>query len=135
MRLGITSALLLLLFGCDGKADADATPSHVQVQKIERWLERQTCVGELSGWERRYQFHQDLRMRSPSYMKVSHHIIDFALRRGDAAYPIQPGLHILAAKVGFNGEIDDRPGYAAYGKFDVASGKMTLGSCGYSKGG
>lgn len=135
MRPYLPLASLFFLAGCDGIDDVPAIPAVSDVDQIEQLLAKQRCVGDLSRWERRYQFLQDVNVRSASRGKVYPEIIAFRLRQGDATYPIDPVRLRLPVTDGFIGEIDDRPGYWSGGQFDTASGRLAFDGCGYSEGG
>jgi hypothetical protein len=128
-------AFLFFVAGCDGPDDVPVIPADSDVDRIEQLLAKQRCVGDLSRWERRYQFLQDVNVWSASRGKVYPKIIAFKLRQGDPRNPIDPVRLRLPVTDGFIGEIDDRPGYSARGKFDTASGKLAFYGCVYSEGG
>lgn len=135
MRPYFPFAFLLLLAGCHGPDDVPVLPADSDVDRIEQLLAKQLCVGDLSRWERRYQFLQDVSVKSASQGRVYPRIIVFRLRQGGATYAIEPVRVRLPVTEGFLGEIDDRPGYWGDGKFDTASGKLAFDGCGYSEGG
>jgi hypothetical protein len=135
MRLYFSFALLFFLAACDGAEDVPTRPTYSDVDQIEQLLSKKACIGDISRWERRYQFLQDLKRGSDTRGTVNTNIIAFRLRRGDAIYPIKPARVRLPIAEGFIGEIDDRPGYLSDGQFDKTSGKLTFDGCGYSKGG
>lgn len=135
MRPYFSYAFLFFLAACDGPDDVPIIPANSDVDRIEQLLAKQRCVGDLSRWERRYQFLQDVSVRSASRGRVDPRIIAFRLRRGGATYPIEPVRVRLPVSEGFIGEIDDRPGYWSDGQFDTASGKLAFDGCGYSEGG
>lgn len=128
-------AFLFFLAACDSPEDVPILPDYSEVDRIEQRVSKNVCVGDLSRWERRYQFLQDLKRGSATRGKVYPAIISFRLRRGNATYPIKPVRVRLPVTGGFIGEIDDRPGYWADGQFDTTSGKLTFNGCGYSEGG
>src|SRR5690606_26644408 len=98
-------------------------------------LAQQECIGDLSQWERRYQYWTDVRAGSTNQGKTYYNLIAFRLRRGGDGYAIPPGRFILPAEPSLSYEIDDRPGYSARGRYNITSGEMTLQYCGYSEGG
>lgn len=135
MRPFFPYTFLFLLAGCDGPDDVLVIPASSDVDKIEQLLAKQSCLGDLSRWERRYQFLQDVSVRSASQGRVYPNIIEFRLRRGNVTYPIDPIRVRLPVTEGFLSEIDDRPGYWADGRFDKTSGKLAFDGCSYSEGG
>lgn len=135
MRLAALTILLSLLASCNDPQSVPLVPDASDVSRVEAKLALHECIGDLSGWERRYQFWNNLDRRSPSFGKIIPHRIEFRLRRGTAAEPIKPILSRLPVSSGFRGEIDDRPGYSAGGRFDTRSGKLVVEYCGYSQGG
>jgi hypothetical protein len=135
MRTLALAALLIPIAACRAPEKTNPSPSANQVQRLETQLAKQECVGDLSQWERRYQFWTDVKQGSPTKGKTYDNIIMFRLRRGNGAYAIQPGRFLLSAEPSLSYEIDDRPGYAAGGRFDTTSGEMTLDYCGFSEGG
>jgi hypothetical protein len=138
MRPFILMSLILFLVtsGCadDEPVWANITPSVEQIQQLEAKLRNENCIGDLSKWERRYQFWTDVSRRSPTYQKTYENLIVFKLRKGSADYPIEPVRSILSSYPSLSFEIDDRPGQAARGKLDTVSGELTLEYCYYEKG-
>lgn len=135
MRLCALTILLLLLASCDDPRSVPLIPTASDVSRLEAELALDECIGDLLPWERRYEFWSDLDRRSPSFGKINPEQIEFRLRRGTAAEPIEPILSRLPVGSGFRGEIDDRPGYSAGGRFDTKSGKLVVEYCEYSQGG
>ncbi len=130
---------LLLLFITSGCANdepewANITPSVEQIQRLEVKLRNEDCIGDLSKWERRYQFWTDVSRRSPTYGKTYDNLIVFKLRKGSANYPIEPVRSVLSSYPSLSFEIDDRPGQLARGKLNTASGELTLEYCYYERG-
>ncbi|MEY3624461.1 MAG: hypothetical protein RLZZ407_2020 [Pseudomonadota bacterium] len=130
---------LLLLFVTSGCANdepewANITPSVEQIQRLEGKLRNEDCIGDLSEWERRYQFWTDVSRRSATYGKTYNNLIVFNLRKGSENYPIEPVQSVLSSYPSLSFEIDDRPGHTARGKFNTASGELTLEHCHFERG-
>jgi hypothetical protein len=135
MRALPLAAFLVSIAACHEAEKPNASPSEDETQRIEAKLAQQECVGDLSQWERRYQYWTDVKHRSPTQGRTYYHLISFKLRRGTEDYAIPAGRFILPAEPSLSYEIDDRPGYSAGGWFDTTSGKVTMRYCEYSEGG
>ena len=126
---------LILAIACSSSDNPLLVPAENQIAQIEVLLSKEHCIGDLHRWERRYQYLQDMSVKSATTGEVFTDTIVFRLRLGNGGYPIKPSLRRLSAKRGFLGEIDDRPGGSAFGRFDVKSGKLAFEGCGFSEGG
>lgn len=133
MRLPLLLVVLIPLAACDHDSQ-NPSPTAFQVQQLEVALAKDDCIGDLARWERRYQFKIDVNRRSPQYGIVQADVIAFKLRRAEGSDAIQPRRVVLPAKPSLSYEVDDRPGYAAGGQFNTASGKISMGYCSWSKG-
>ena len=135
MRILGLAALLFAISASQEPEKPNFSPSDDQVQRLESKLSNEQCIGDLSQWEKRYQLWTDVRQGSPTNGTVYPKIIAFRFRKGTTHYLIQPARQLLPATPSLSFQIDDRPGYSAGGRFDTASGKLTLQYCGYSEGG
>lgn len=137
MRPSVFPSLLLLL-AISSCADDEPEwpkikPRADQIQRLELKLTTENCIGDLFLWERRYAFSADMHRQSPTYGKANPDLIEFRLRRGRADYPIKPAQSVEFPYPGII-DIDDRPGKAAGGEFNTASGELNIEYCGYSRG-
>lgn len=104
-------------------------PNLKDVEHLESQLSHEKCIGNLGAWERRYQLQADPNDRT-SADPAPKSIISFRLRQADSSYGIYAGRSLVPSTPTFGDEIDDTPVKMAWGKFDAASGRLSLEFCG-----
>lgn len=100
-------------------------PPQQVVRHIEALLAKEPCIGALDRWSRTYGYDDDIPNRT-----LYPGIVAFDLKAA-GQYGVQPGLHITEPILP---NIDDTPIKMAWGDYEVAAGKLTIGFCGDNVG-
>jgi hypothetical protein len=117
---------LLLATACSSAA-ADR-PDSAMIDKLERKLSPNPCIGSLARWSRSYSFERD-----PESRRVVRRIVTFLYEEA-GKFEFKAGRHIFApGEVPIN--LDDRQYMIAFGTYDLQSDKIEVGACGPNVGG
>lgn len=131
MRLPFAVAAALLLSACS-EGFLPREPSVEAIDRLEWRLSEEPCVGNLKRWERHYTFASKpfldglfgVRNRWYDFGKI-----DIDLR--EAGFEeFKGGRHLHRRIPEHLLMLDDRPYRVAFGKYDIASDRVKLRSCG-----
>jgi hypothetical protein len=96
------------------------------VNRIERVLEKEPCVGRLDRWARFYAYNEDTPTKT-LYPKI----VDFQLEEA-GKFGVQPGRRITEPNSWVT--IDDRPLMIVSGDFDLSENRIRIAFCGNNVG-
>lgn len=133
MRAAIILCAALVLSGCGTRP---VKPAEVEIDRVEAALAKQSCVGELSGWQRQYYYHPkyfgeevEQAKKEGRVPRSSRHIrtlIGFDLRQGGANAAGRISLEsppMDGAEAAQSGE------RRALGSYDIRTGAVELVRC------
>lgn len=100
-------------------------PTSVQIDDVEQALSRQSCIGDLAHWARRYSYAVDY-----AHGRVNDDAVWFDLREA-GRFGFQSERKI--GKPRDFAEIDDRQFLIATGTYDLKSHRLTMDSCGQNR--
>jgi len=114
-------ALIVLAFACGGCSLLWPKPEAADVDRLEQALRGQPCIGDLSRWERHYQYAVSRAWLRPA--DTDH--IDFTFYQAGVGHFVA-GRRIESQ----DGLLYDGPAEVADGQYDVRTGAVTVEYCG-----
>src|SRR4051812_36881781 len=118
----------ILLAGCSDPDARDARPGTLAIDRIERLLAGQPCIGALDRWERHYGYGLGGDYRSPDHGVERDRITWAYVQAG--VYGFRPRRLVESAHEGLG--IDERQMRFAFGDYYVSSGRLVIHSCGWN---
>ena len=110
------------------RADEAGTPAVAVIDKLERRLEKEPCIGELSNWQRRYWYGYD--EEGPFPAPVDKGKVEFKLSEA-GKFDFVSGRRIVRLDdADAQPMIDDRPYLVVFGRYDTTKEMLTLDGCG-----